>query len=233
MAKIHYVDHKGETRAVEVENGATVMEGAIRNAIPGIEAECGGPVPARPAMSMWTRPGARRPARPRRWKRTCWTSVSTCGRTLPVLPDQGERRTRRPHCLDAGTAGVSQRVKLAVRIRGCRQHVIDGVDDAVRRIFRARLERCPRFSHRRCAAARPTLPGDIATPCAARRRDGQIPRGPFAEMRRRRQCCRRRRRREITPSQICARRKSSTTGVHIGMPWKTANGRPRRTPPRR
>ena len=39
MAKIHYVDHKGETRIVEVENGATVMEGAIRNAIPGIEDE--------------------------------------------------------------------------------------------------------------------------------------------------------------------------------------------------
>jgi ferredoxin, 2Fe-2S len=42
MAKIHFVDHKGETRTVEVENGATVMEAAIRNAIPGIEAECGG-----------------------------------------------------------------------------------------------------------------------------------------------------------------------------------------------
>ncbi len=42
MAKIHYVDHTGTTRTVEVENGATVMEGAIRNAIPGIEAECGG-----------------------------------------------------------------------------------------------------------------------------------------------------------------------------------------------
>ena len=42
MAKIHFVDHKGETRTVEIENGATVMEAAIRNAIPGIEAECGG-----------------------------------------------------------------------------------------------------------------------------------------------------------------------------------------------
>src|SRR5213596_1056905 len=42
MAKIHYTDHTGETRIIEVENGATVMEGAIRNAIPGIEAECGG-----------------------------------------------------------------------------------------------------------------------------------------------------------------------------------------------
>ena len=42
MAKITFVDHSGESRTVEVENGATVMEAAIRNAIPGIEAECGG-----------------------------------------------------------------------------------------------------------------------------------------------------------------------------------------------
>src|ERR1700724_223428 len=42
MAKISFVDHTGETRTIEVENGATVMEAAIRNAIPGIEAECGG-----------------------------------------------------------------------------------------------------------------------------------------------------------------------------------------------
>src|SRR5882757_4734312 len=42
MAKIHFVDHSGAKRTVDIENGATVMEGAIRNAIPGIEAECGG-----------------------------------------------------------------------------------------------------------------------------------------------------------------------------------------------
>ena len=42
MAKIHFVDHSGKTRTLDVENGATVMEAAIRNAIPGIEAECGG-----------------------------------------------------------------------------------------------------------------------------------------------------------------------------------------------
>jgi 2Fe-2S ferredoxin len=42
MAKIHFTDHTGETRTIEVENGATVMEAAIRNAVPGIEAECGG-----------------------------------------------------------------------------------------------------------------------------------------------------------------------------------------------
>lgn len=42
MAKITYVAHSGESRTVEVEDGATVMEGALRNAVPGIEAECGG-----------------------------------------------------------------------------------------------------------------------------------------------------------------------------------------------
>ena len=42
MAKIHFIDHSGEKRSIDIENGATVMEGAIRNAIPGIEAECGG-----------------------------------------------------------------------------------------------------------------------------------------------------------------------------------------------
>ena len=42
MAKISFVDHTGETRIIDVENGATVMEAAIRNAVPGIEAECGG-----------------------------------------------------------------------------------------------------------------------------------------------------------------------------------------------
>ena len=42
MVKINLTDHSGTTRTVDVEAGATVMEGAIRNAIPGIEAECGG-----------------------------------------------------------------------------------------------------------------------------------------------------------------------------------------------
>lgn len=42
MVKINFVDSKGEKRTVDVEAGATVMEAAVRNAIPGIEAECGG-----------------------------------------------------------------------------------------------------------------------------------------------------------------------------------------------
>ena len=42
MPKITYIDAAGSSRTVEAENGSTVMETAIRNSIPGIEAECGG-----------------------------------------------------------------------------------------------------------------------------------------------------------------------------------------------
>ena len=42
MVQINFVDHKGEIRTVDADVGSTVMEAAIRNAIPGIEAECGG-----------------------------------------------------------------------------------------------------------------------------------------------------------------------------------------------
>jgi ferredoxin, 2Fe-2S len=42
MAQISFIDSNGQTRTVEGENGATVMETAIRNGIPEIEAECGG-----------------------------------------------------------------------------------------------------------------------------------------------------------------------------------------------
>jgi 2Fe-2S ferredoxin len=42
MPKITYVDSNGEARTVEGEIGSTVMEAAIKNNVPGIEAECGG-----------------------------------------------------------------------------------------------------------------------------------------------------------------------------------------------
>ena len=42
MAKITYIEHDGAEHIVDVENGITVMEGAIRNLVPGIDADCGG-----------------------------------------------------------------------------------------------------------------------------------------------------------------------------------------------
>ena len=42
MAKITYIEHDGTEHVVEVKNGLTVMEGAVKNNIPGIDADCGG-----------------------------------------------------------------------------------------------------------------------------------------------------------------------------------------------
>ena len=42
MPKITYIDFGGTPCTVDAELGSTVMETAIRNNIPGIEAECGG-----------------------------------------------------------------------------------------------------------------------------------------------------------------------------------------------
>ena len=42
MVQITYIDADGTARTVEGEVGATVMETAIRNGVPGIVAECGG-----------------------------------------------------------------------------------------------------------------------------------------------------------------------------------------------
>ena len=42
MAKITYITHDNQKHEVEVQNGLTVMEGAVQNDIPGIDADCGG-----------------------------------------------------------------------------------------------------------------------------------------------------------------------------------------------
>lgn len=42
MPSITYIDHSGEARTVEGQVGATVMETALKHAVPGIDAECGG-----------------------------------------------------------------------------------------------------------------------------------------------------------------------------------------------
>ena len=42
MAKINYIDHSGNKIEINVENGLTVMEGAVQNNVPGIDADCGG-----------------------------------------------------------------------------------------------------------------------------------------------------------------------------------------------
>ncbi len=42
MAKITYIEFDETTHTVEVRNGLSVMEGAVKNNVPGIDADCGG-----------------------------------------------------------------------------------------------------------------------------------------------------------------------------------------------
>ena len=42
MPKIKYIEHNGKSHVIDVPNGLSVMEGAIQNNVPGIDADCGG-----------------------------------------------------------------------------------------------------------------------------------------------------------------------------------------------
>jgi ferredoxin, 2Fe-2S len=42
MPKIKYIEHSGKEHEVNVPEGWSVMEGAVKNLIPGIDADCGG-----------------------------------------------------------------------------------------------------------------------------------------------------------------------------------------------
>ena len=42
MAKVTYVEHDGTEHVIDVKTGLSVMEGAVKNNLPGIDADCGG-----------------------------------------------------------------------------------------------------------------------------------------------------------------------------------------------
>ena len=42
MAKITYIEHDGGEHTIDVKTGLSVMEGAVKNDVPGIDADCGG-----------------------------------------------------------------------------------------------------------------------------------------------------------------------------------------------
>jgi 2Fe-2S ferredoxin len=42
MPKITYVEFNGKEHPIEVKAGLTVMEGAVKHNVPGIDADCGG-----------------------------------------------------------------------------------------------------------------------------------------------------------------------------------------------
>ena len=57
MAKITYHTHDNKTHTIDVQNGLTVMEGAVQNDIPGIDADCGGGMAC--ACLLYTSPSPR------------------------------------------------------------------------------------------------------------------------------------------------------------------------------
>ena len=42
MAKVTFIENSGEKKTIDIDDGHTVMEGAVQNNIPGIDADCGG-----------------------------------------------------------------------------------------------------------------------------------------------------------------------------------------------
>ena len=42
MAKVTFIDKDGTRREVDAKPGVTIMEAAIQNMVPGIDADCGG-----------------------------------------------------------------------------------------------------------------------------------------------------------------------------------------------
>jgi ferredoxin, 2Fe-2S len=42
MPKVTYIEHNGTAHTVEVPVGRSVMQGAVDNNVPGIDADCGG-----------------------------------------------------------------------------------------------------------------------------------------------------------------------------------------------
>ncbi|MEL7139176.1 MAG: 2Fe-2S iron-sulfur cluster-binding protein [Pseudomonadota bacterium] len=42
MPKITFIEHNGTEHVVDVAEGLTLMEGAVTNNVPGIDADCGG-----------------------------------------------------------------------------------------------------------------------------------------------------------------------------------------------
>ena len=42
MPKITFIEHSGAEHVVDADVGLSVMEAAVRNSVPGIDADCGG-----------------------------------------------------------------------------------------------------------------------------------------------------------------------------------------------
>ena len=42
MPKVTYIEASGKKHEIQVDAGLSIMEGAVQNSVPGIDADCGG-----------------------------------------------------------------------------------------------------------------------------------------------------------------------------------------------
>ena len=114
MVKITFIDSKGTARTVEGEVGSTVMETAIKNGVPGIEAECGGACACSTCHVYIDEAWREKVGEPSPMEEDMLDfAYEREAEFAAVVPDQGERGTRRPDGADAGAAGIRPGTKAS------------------------------------------------------------------------------------------------------------------------
>ena len=82
MPKITYLEDSGKSHTIEVSNGLSVMEGAVQNDIPGIDADCGGGMACAPVMFMSKKNGLINFQKKKMGKKICWIWHSNQKKTV-------------------------------------------------------------------------------------------------------------------------------------------------------
>ena len=71
MPKVTYIEASGKKHEIQVDVGLSIMEGAVQNSVPGIDADCGDLVLARLAMFMLTNNGLKKYLKLQMLKKIC------------------------------------------------------------------------------------------------------------------------------------------------------------------
>ena len=105
MAKIKFIEHNGKQHVVEGEPGHSVMNAAIDNLVPGIDADCGGECSCATCHVIVDDKWMRVVGQPGDQEESMLDMNPERATELAfVVSDQGARRTRRP---DRAPAAIS------------------------------------------------------------------------------------------------------------------------------